>query len=272
MSAPPCNGLLPAQVRLIDQLIDRLSQWRSLVRCPPQGAFRGVCGVLLLSTIGGVLGGALTGLLAGLLVRASFTGVKRCLALTCILATAGGTAGGVLAAADQLDTALGFFIGGGSLLALTLMLMIRLVLVLALGVWWLPRALGIVDAEAETQDVLRGLCQLLPPDEAALWWKSNLGYLADITNSRERRLFLRSLTVHMPLLVWTSWSIHLRWRSRTRGLDISELDVDRDVPAVMQAVLTLSRRDFRAFLRGTPTTVRLMTGRLLTIRYRGHRG
>jgi hypothetical protein len=103
MSAPPCGDLLPARVRLSDQLIDRLSQWRSLVRCPPQGAFRGACGVLLLSTIGGVLGGVLAGLLAGLLVRASFTGVKRRLVLTCILATTGGTTGGVLAAANELE-------------------------------------------------------------------------------------------------------------------------------------------------------------------------
>jgi hypothetical protein len=144
--------------------------------------------------------------------------------------------------------------------------------VLALGVWGLLQALSIVDDDAETQqDVLRKLCQLLPPDEAALWWKSNLGYLADITDPRERRLFLRSLTVHMPLLVSTSWSIHLRWRSRTRSLDISKLDVDRDASAVMQAVLTLSRRDFHAFLRGTPTTVRLITGRLRTVRYHRHR-
>jgi hypothetical protein len=272
MSAPPCSDRLPAQVRLIDQLIGRLSQWRSLVRCTPQAVFRGACGVLLLSAIGGVLGGMLAGLLAGLLVRASFTGVKRCLVFTCILAAAGGTTGGVLAAANELDSVLSTVIGGGSLLILVLSPMVPLVFVLALGVWWLLRALCIIDDEVETQqDVLRRLCQLLPPDEAALWRKSNIGYLADITDPRERRLFLRSLTVHMPRLVWASWSIHLRCRSRTRGLDISELGVDRDVPAVTQALLTLSRRDFRAFLRGTPITVRLMTGRLLTVRYQGYR-
>jgi hypothetical protein len=234
-------------------------------RCTRRGVFSGICGVLGLSVVDGAAGGALAGCLSGLLIGSLLSP-----RIAAWLAVAGCLAGGVLGYGDRWETVLTYVVGGGSVLGIILFGIVTvtgLVLGFALAVWWLFQAFGVIDMDSQRQrDVLSRMGALLPREEAALWLRSNIGYLADISDPRERRRFLRSLTAHLPTLLWTSWTIHLRHRIRCRHFDMSRMDGEnRDV---MRAVLTLSRRDFRAFLRGLPTTVRITTGRLMTIRYR----
>ncbi|TCO57943.1 hypothetical protein [Actinocrispum wychmicini] len=187
------------------------------VRCTRRGVFGGTMAVLAVSTIGGTVGGALAGLLTGLLI--SLFVPRRALMW---IAAAAAVFGGLLGYADEWDSALELVVGGGSVLIIALFGLYTaggMVLAVVLLARWLTQVFGLCDIdEQRLRDVLRQLGKLLPADEAKLWLHTNVGYLADITNPRERRRFLRSLTAHMPVLVWTSWSIHLRQRAQRQHL------------------------------------------------------
>ncbi len=59
---------------------------------------------------------------------------------------------------------------------------------------------------------LRWVRHLLPGEEGRAWWAEMISCLAEITDSAQRRRYVRSYRRSVPQLVWTSWT------SRVRGV------------------------------------------------------